>query len=179
MALIEIKKDNDPILKKSAKSIRKVDDDLRRLASDMMETMIGAKGIGLAGNQVGCLRRIITVMMDGEAQVFLNPRIVKKSEETVSHDEGCLSFPGIAASVCRHECVRVHAQDLEMKQVCVNAEEFLARVFQHEIDHLNGIVFLERAEPGTIREITPETENSGFSLQSSVKDSLQSLKSED
>ncbi|MEW6202251.1 MAG: peptide deformylase [bacterium] len=158
MALLEIKKDTDPVLKKQAKSIRKVDDALRLLAQDMVETMIAANGVGLAGNQVGCLKRVIIVMMDGAPQVFLNPKIVKKSREAVPDDEGCLSVPGIAATVCRHECVRIHAQNLDMNPVRLNAEGLLARIFQHEIDHLNGILILDRAEPGTIREIKLETE---------------------
>ncbi|MFH1538954.1 MAG: peptide deformylase, partial [bacterium] len=115
-------------------------------------------GLGLAGNQVGVARRIITVKMDDGPKVFINPRLKKMSKEKVESDEGCLSFPMMLGAVKRSRSVTVVARDLDMKEVKIEAEGLLARAFQHEIDHLNGIVFLDRAEPGTVREIVIEEE---------------------
>lgn len=157
MAVLEIFKDDAPMLKKSARSIRVVDDSIRRLAVDMIETMAVARGVGLAGNQVGEPRRIIVVLMDdGEPGVFINPRLKRVSREKVTEDEGCLSFPLRVAKVKRAQSVVVIAKDLDLKDVRLEVSDFTARIFQHEIDHLNGIVFLDRAEPDSIRVITPE-----------------------
>lgn len=158
MAELEIHKFDAPVLGKSAKAIRKVDDAVRKLAADMIEAMESENGLGLAANQVGVPRRLIVIKMDDEPRVFINPRIKKMSKEKVESDEGCLSFPMILAAVKRSRSVKVVARDLDMKEVKIDAEDLLARAFQHEIDHLNGIVFIDRAEPGTVREIVIEEE---------------------
>jgi peptide deformylase len=155
MAKLEIICDGHPTLKKQAKSVRKMNDDLRLFADDMVETMIVSNGIGLAANQVNRTVRIIAVMhAQDDSRVYVNPRILKYSKEVQYGDEGCLSFPLLYGTVCRAERVTVQAQNLEMKKVKVDAEGLLARVFQHEIDHLNGITFTERAEPDTFYKIT-------------------------
>ncbi len=155
MAKLEIVCDGHPMLKKQAKSIRKMTDELRLLADDMVETMLCSNGVGLAGNQVNRPVRIITVMhAQDDIRVYINPRIVKFSKEVQYGDEGCLSFPLLYGTVCRADRVSVQAQTLDMKKVKVDAEGYLARVFQHEIDHLNGITFTERAEPDTFYRIT-------------------------
>ncbi|MEW5946502.1 MAG: peptide deformylase [bacterium] len=159
MAVMEIRKNGDPALRKQSKRVRAMNDDLAALGRDMVETMLDAGGVGLAANQVGRLKRIIAVLIDDEPRVLVNPKIVKKSADTEINDEGCLSIPGVSASVNRHVTVRVKAFDVDMKPVSIDAEGLLARAFQHELDHLNGITILDRAEPGTVREITLETES--------------------
>ena len=159
MALLEVVTDGHPALKKNCRKVKKMTDELRELAQNMGETMLASNGIGLAANQVASTYRIITVYDEDEEsnfRVYVNPRIVKMSDELEYSDEGCLSFPMILGEVARSEVVEVAAQDINMKKVRLRAEKLFARVFQHEIDHLNGINFLERAEEGTIREIVPE-----------------------
>ncbi len=155
MAKLEIVCDGHPTLKKQAKSIRKMTDEMRLLADDMVETMLCSNGVGLAGNQVNRPVRIITVMhAQDDVRVYINPRILKFSKEVQYGDEGCLSFPLLYGTVCRADRVTVQAQTLDMKKVKLDAEGYLARIFQHEIDHLNGITFTERAEPDTFYTIT-------------------------
>lgn len=156
MSVLEIKTFEDRSLTKSAKSIRKVTDELRQLAVDMAETMVAARGVGLAANQVGVLKRLIVVLIDDDIVPFVNPRIVKKSKEKESESEGCLSFPRLYGTVPRHYSVRVVAYDLDMNPLKIEAEGMTARIFQHEIDHLNGVTFNTRAEKGTLREVKPQ-----------------------
>ncbi|MFA6448856.1 MAG: peptide deformylase [bacterium] len=156
MAMLEVVKDGHPALKKSAKRIKKVSDEIRTLASDMVETMLGSNGVGLAANQVAQTCRMIAVMhaMD-DVRVYLNPRISKFSDEEEFSDEGCLSFPMLYGNVPRSVEVTVCAQDIDMNKLKFTAEGFLARIFQHEIDHLNGITFTLRAEPDSLRILKP------------------------
>ncbi|HOO56237.1 MAG TPA: peptide deformylase [bacterium] len=157
MAIIEVVVDGHPVLKKAAKRIRVVTDEICDLAENMIETMIKYNGVGLAANQVGEAIRLITVMHgEDDIRPYINPKIVKRSEELEYSDEGCLSFPLMFGTVGRSCSVEVHAQDLEMKKVKIEAEGFLARIFQHEIDHLNGITFVERVEKDTLRKYTPQ-----------------------
>jgi peptide deformylase len=154
MAVLDIHTDGSPILKKMAKRVHEVDDNLRQLIEDMKETMVARNGIGLAANQVGELKRVIIVMFEEGPTPFINPKIIKWSKETDSREEGCLSFPMIYGKVARDLKIVVEAQDLEMKTHKLTMEGLGARVFQHEIDHLNGITFNTRAEPGTLHEVT-------------------------
>jgi peptide deformylase len=156
MATLEIIKDGHPILKKSAKSIKKMTDEMRALADEMVETLKSANGCGLAANQVAKPVRMIVVMhAQDDLRVYINPRITKFSDEEEFSDEGCLSFPMLYGNVPRSVGVTVCGQDLNMKKVKLKAEGFLARIFQHEIDHLNGITFTLRAEEGSLRILTP------------------------
>ena len=156
MAVLDIHTDGSPILKKMAKRVQQVDEDLLQLIADMKETMVAANGIGLAANQVGVLKRVITVMFDEGPMAFINPKIVKWSKETAIREEGCLSFPRIYGKVERDVRVIVEAQDLDLKNHRLTMEGMGARVFQHEIDHLNGITFDTRAIPGTLHEFIPD-----------------------
>ena len=140
----------DPVLKTTAKAVAAVDDEVRRQMDRMLETMYRATGIGLAANQVGILNRVL--VMDVEQRegrperkpVFMaNPEIVWKSEELSILEEGCLSIPGQFAEIERPVSVRVRYQDYEGRQKEVLAERMLARCVQHEIDHLNGILFVD------------------------------------
>jgi peptide deformylase len=152
MALLRILIEGDPRLREKATKIRSADDSLRKLAADMHETMDDAPGVGLAGPQVGVMRRIIVVHVPGEYQgegepdvrmTLLNPEIVKAHGEVVDR-EGCLSIPQWVADVPRAEVVTVKAMDLDNKNIRIKANGWLARVLQHEIDHLDGILFLDR-----------------------------------
>ena len=140
----------DPVLTTPTREVRAVDDDLRRLVQDMIETMHAEPGVGLAANQVGDPRRVLVVDLTageqpGQVKVFLNPRIIEVSG-TQSGEEGCLSFPGIYEVVTRPMVVRFEARDLDMKPVEEVAEEFYARAICHEVDHLDGKLFLDRLD---------------------------------
>ena len=140
----------DPILRARAVEIDAVDDELRALARDMIDTMYDEDGVGLAGPQVGVGRRIIVVDPREEGSqtlVLINPRILAADEETDRMEEGCLSIPGLRELVDRSVRVTVEAMDLEGATVTIEAEELLARILQHEIDHLDGILFLDRVSP--------------------------------
>jgi peptide deformylase len=150
MAVLPIRYLGDPVLRAKAKAIDAVDDDLRRLARDMFDTMYEEDGVGLAGPQVGVGRRIIVVdprEHDIEPMALVNPRILTAAEETERAEEGCLSIPGLRELVDRSIRVVVEALDLKGETVHIEAAGLLARVLQHEIDHLDGILFLDRVSP--------------------------------
>lgn len=153
MALLNIVKDPDPVLRKKAVKLRKADDGIRKLAEDMWETMLDAPGVGLAAPQIGKSIRLITVHVpadeeDGteeQSYILLNPEIVKSHGEQFGA-EGCLSIPGIAGNVKRFQNITVKAIDLDNKPVRIKAEGYLAVVLQHEIDHLDGVLFTDLVE---------------------------------
>ena len=159
MAVLKIVEDGHPALKTTCRKVVRVTEDIQKLAEDMAETMRESAGVGLAANQVGEDIRMIAVYdEDVGHKVYVNPKIVKRSRELEYSDEGCLSFPRLVGVVGRALDVIVMAQNLDMKKVRVDASGLLARVFQHEIDHLNGIAFVERVEEGTLRRILTEEE---------------------
>ncbi|RDD61105.1 peptide deformylase [Ferruginivarius sediminum] len=138
----------NPTLKKVAKPVEKVDDDIRALMDDMLETMYDAPGIGLAAPQVGDLRRILVIDCAREGEEpqpirMANPEILERSEQMVTGEEGCLSLPDIFADVTRPDAVRVRYLDHENEIREMEAEGMLATVIQHEVDHLNGILFVD------------------------------------
>jgi peptide deformylase len=145
MALLKILQYPDNRLHTVAKAIPEVDDEIRRLAADMAETMYAAPGIGLAATQVDRHIRMIVIDVSeekNELRVFVNPEIVEKDGEVV-FEEGCLSVPGIYEKVTRAEHIRAQALDLDGQRFELEAEGLLAVCIQHEIDHLNGKVFVE------------------------------------
>ena len=153
MAILEIIMVPDPVLREKAKKVSKVTPAIQKLLDDMTDTMREAPGIGLAGNQVGALQRLIVVevLMDEEypdMQVgffqLVNPEIVRVSTDVEEGLEGCLSIPGFTAYVERFVAVEVRALDRSGKPVKIKAHGFLARVLQHEIDHLDGVLYLDR-----------------------------------
>ena len=149
MAKMKIFEYPHPILKQKAEKVAKVDDDLRHLLDDMLETMYAADGVGLAAPQVGISKRIVVIDVsgeEGERQVFylVNPEIVWHSEEKNCQSEGCLSVPGQRAEVERYKQVRVHYLDYHGKENEILAEGLLAVALQHEIDHLDGILYIDR-----------------------------------
>ena len=140
----------DPVLREAAQPVPEVTDDLRRLVEDMYETMYGAEGVGLAAPQIGLGIRVIVVdPQDEQTERFalFNPDVVTQSSETAKSEEGCLSIPGIREIVERPNTCVVEAIDIDGKPVRIEAEGLLARILQHEVDHLNGVLFLDRLSP--------------------------------
>ncbi|MDQ0318741.1 peptide deformylase [Pararhizobium capsulatum DSM 1112] len=138
----------DPVLRELSKPVETVNDDIRRLADDMLDTMYDAPGIGLAAIQIGVPRRIlvIDVSKDGEEKqplVFINPEIVRSAEERSVYEEGCLSIPDYYAEVERPAEITVNFLDRDGKAHTVEADGLLATCLQHEIDHLNGLLFID------------------------------------
>jgi peptide deformylase len=136
----------DPVLKRVCTDFEQVDESTVKLAADMMTTMYDARGVGLAGNQVGMSKRIFTYDAGDGPHTLVNAKIVERSGEW-SYDEGCLSVPGLFFPIVRSKTVTVEGLDLDGKKVTIEADEFLSRVLQHEIDHLDGFLLLDRLEP--------------------------------
>lgn len=158
MAIRNLRYEGDEILRKKSREIEVIDDRIKELAEDMFDTMHKYDGLGLAGVQVGILKRIIVIDLYDDVSKFclINPEIVEKSEETVELEEGCLSYPNQFGKVVRSTKVKVKALDLNGKKVTLEAEGLLAQALQHEIDHLNGEVFKNKILPGTFEIITPQ-----------------------
>ncbi|TPN84126.1 peptide deformylase [Mesorhizobium sp. CU2] len=138
----------DPILRQLSKPVERVDADLRRLADDMLETMYDAPGIGLAAIQIGEPRRLLVIDLAKEGEppqphVFINPEVLESSDQRSVYEEGCLSIPDYYAEVERPASVRVKYLDRDGKQQEVQAEGLMATCLQHEIDHLNGVLFID------------------------------------
>ncbi len=157
MAIRNLRYDNDEILKKRSREIEVIDDKIKELALDMMETMHKFEGVGLAAPQVGVLKRLIVIDLYEEGMQFtlINPEIKKAKGEQIV-DEGCLSFPNQFGKVKRPKELEVEALDINGKKVRIKAKDLLAQALSHEIDHLNGILFIDKIEPGTLEYITPE-----------------------
>lgn len=158
MAIRTIREEGDEILKKVSKTIEQIDEKIQILIDDMIETMHKYNGVGLAAVQVGVLKRVVVIHTDYENTkpiILINPEIKRqKGEQTV--DEGCLSFPNKFAKVVRPEEVTVEALDRDGKKVKINGKGLLAQALCHEIDHLNGEVFMDKILPGTLEYVTPE-----------------------
>jgi peptide deformylase len=136
-----------PILRERTKRVSTFDASLHRLLDDMLETMRDAPGVGLAANQIGVPLQVAITEVDEKVTELVNPQIVKGSGEELDW-EGCLSIPGYVAEVARYEKVTVKARDRHGKEFRVRGTELLARALQHEIDHLNGILYIDHLEPG-------------------------------
>ena len=145
MAIRKIRFIGDPCLNKVCKPVNKITPSIETLIEDMFDTMYEARGVGLAAPQVGILRRICVIdVMDGEPIILINPEIIEKSGEQTD-EEGCLSIPGKCASVTRADYVKVKSFDMELNPVIIEGEGLRARALQHEIDHLDGVLYGERA----------------------------------
>jgi peptide deformylase len=142
MSLLRLHLLGSPVLRQHSAEVKVVDDEVRRLVDHMLETMDAAKGIGLAANQVGVARRIAVVDVDGDRFAMIDPRIVE-SEGRSTAEEGCLSIPDVYADVTRPDRVILEALDLEGNLYRKEASGLKARAIQHEIDHLDGILFLD------------------------------------
>ena len=156
MAIREIRTYPDPVLRKKTGRVEKIDDSLNRLIDDMVETMHAAPGVGLAANQVGIPLQLAVIDITSREErekgrsrpliVIINPEILSM-EGSVTEEEGCLSIPEYAETVKRATKVKVRAQDRTGKVFELEAEGLLAKAFQHEIDHLNGLLFIDRLSP--------------------------------
>ena len=143
MAILQIRKFGDPALRQQAREVEHVTDLHQRVIDDMLETMRAAPGVGLAGPQVGVLERIFVWEVEDEFGALINPKIVSSSDESFVEDEGCLSLPGIYYPVERSLKVTVEGLDRHGEPITIEGHEMLARVCQHEIDHLDGILFID------------------------------------
>jgi peptide deformylase len=165
MAIREIIKIGNPLLREKAKRVRQFNGALKTLVDDMVETLHAAPGVGLAANQIGVLQRVVVVELpkdeddrqSGKLYTVVNPEIIKASSELEECEEACLSVPGYVGDVSRAVWVTVKGQDTKGKDVRVKAYDYLARVFQHEIDHLDGILYIDQVDdPAKVRKIPPE-----------------------
>ena len=155
MAIRNIREMGDEVLNKKCKEVTEVTDRTRELIDDMFDTMYDALGVGLAAPQVGILKRIVVVDVTGEDPILLiNPVILETSGEQTGH-EGCLSVPGKSGMVTRPNYVKVKAYDEDMKPFIIEGTELLARAFCHEIDHLDGHLYVEKVE-GDLMDVVPD-----------------------
>lgn len=146
--ILRITKLGEEILRQKAQPVEEINDEIRQLANDMLETMIDADGVGLAAPQIGRSIRMFVIMADDDVKrVFINPQIIKTSNEVGPYDEGCLSIPQVYESIVRPLQVTVQAYDENGKRFTLDADGLLARCIQHENDHLDGILYIDRGDP--------------------------------
>jgi len=163
MAVLSVRKYGDPALRRRAAPVAAVTPELRKVIADMVDTMYDEVGLGLAAPQIGVPLRLVVVADEEsrEARALINPVITQQGGE-VTAEEGCLSLPGIFAPVKRAEWVRLEAQDPDGKAVAITARGLRARVFQHEMDHLDGVLFIDRLDPVTRDRIKRRIKKDGF-----------------
>lgn len=151
----------DPRLKEIAQPVEAVTDELKNIVKEMFEIMYKTDGIGLAGNQVGLMQRVLVANLYADKDknqgeiVFINPKILSRQGKVVE-EEACLSLPGIVAQIQRAKKIKVTYKDLELKEHAIDAEDLFARVLQHEIDHLDGILILDKMTPAEKRRSSQE-----------------------
>lgn len=150
MAVRNIRVMGDPVLKKKAKEVTEVTPKIRQLITDMLETMYDAGGVGLAAVQVGILKRIVVIDVtpEGDSPIILINPVILKTGGSQTGEEGCLSLPGKSGLVTRPNYVKVKALNQDMQEVIYEGSELLARAFCHEIDHLDGHMYVEKVEGG-------------------------------
>ncbi|HJR45102.1 MAG TPA: peptide deformylase [Actinomycetota bacterium] len=166
MAVLQIRTFGDPVLRQRAAEMDSITDLHRRLAADMIETMREAPGVGLAGPQVGVLERIFVWEVEERHGTVINPLIVARSDETVEEEEGCLSLPGLYYPVERSAAVVVEGLDESGAAVRLETEGLLARVCQHEIDHLDGVLFIDHLPEELRKEALTRLRNEALGLPS-------------
>ena len=157
MAIRQIRLEKDEILKKKSREVEQIDDKIKQLIQDMIDTMYKYNGVGLSAVQVGVLKRIVVIDIDDGTgvKVLINPKITKqKGEHEV--EEGCLSFPNQYAKMIRPKEVTVEALDRNGKKFTLKAKDLLAQAIAHECDHLDGVVFVDKMIPGTLEYVEPE-----------------------
>lgn len=159
----------DRVLRQPAKRIAKVDESVRQLAKEMLQTMYSANGIGLAAPQVGVNKQLIVIdcepdKSENQPLILINPQIIRSGKELCVVEEGCLSIPNVFLDVTRPEAIEVTFKDEQGRPQKLQATGLLARVIQHEIDHLNGVMFVDRVENALA--LTEALKKQGFSAQS-------------
>ncbi|MDY3016097.1 peptide deformylase [Blautia sp.] len=157
MALRTIRTEGDPVLRKVSRPVTEMNQKLRTLIFDMLDTMYESMGVGLAAPQVGILKRLVTIDVGDGPIVLINPEILETSGEQTG-DEGCLSVPGMAGQVTRPNYVKVKALDENMEEVIYEGTELLARAFCHEIDHLDGKMYTDLVEGELHRTVYDDDE---------------------
>jgi peptide deformylase len=145
MSSYSVRTYGDPVLKQAAREVDKVDGALVRLVDDMVDTMYDAVGVGLAAPQVGVQKRLFVYDIGDGPEVMINPTIVETDGEWY-FEEGCLSIPELRLGIVRPMTVHIQGYDLDGKELAIEADEFLGRVFQHEVDHLDGVLMVERLD---------------------------------
>jgi peptide deformylase len=157
MAILKVLTVPEPVLRQKSKRVRNIDSSIRKLAGDMLETMHAAPGVGLAAPQVGVPLRVIVIGMPEEEDfVLINPEVVRQTGERLV-TEGCLSVPGYFGEIKRAQRVTVKGRDLSGKEIRIKAEELLAQALEHEIDHLNGVLYIDHLESqDRLHKIEPE-----------------------
>jgi peptide deformylase len=174
MAVLSVRKYGDPVLRRRAKPVEAVTPEVKRIIADMVDTMYDEVGLGLAAPQVGISLRLMVVVGDDEgreARALINPVIAEQGGEIVA-EEGCLSIPGIFAPVRRAEWVRLEAQDELGRPVSITARGLRARVFQHEMDHLDGVLFIDRLDPVTRDKIKRRIRKNGLGEEAGAHHAL-------
>jgi len=163
MAVLKVRRYGDPTLRRRANPVGEITPDIRNLVADMVDTMYDEAGIGLAAPQIGMSLRLIVVADDEtrEARALVNPTIVEQGGEATA-EEGCLSIPGVFADVTRAAWVRVEAKDLEGRPVSILGRGLQGRVLQHEMDHLDGVLFIDRLDPVTRDRIKRKIKKEGL-----------------
>jgi len=147
MAVLKLQKYGSPVLREKAMPVSKVDNEVRELVENMIETMYAEGGVGLAAPQVGVSKKIIVIDIEEKGVIVLiNPVIIKREGE-MKEEEGCLSVPGVYSTVRRSSTITVEALDLDENKIRITQEGFLAIALQHEIDHLEGYLFIDRLSP--------------------------------
>jgi peptide deformylase len=152
---MKIYKLGEEILRKKAEPVAEVTDEMRKMFNEMFDVMIAAEGVGLAGPQIGVLQRFFVVIADDDVRrVFVNPQIVWTSAEMSDYEEGCLSIPGVTENIRRPTKVKVQALNEKGRPFTLDADGLLARVIQHEYDHLDGIMYIDRGDPNFAAKMT-------------------------
>jgi peptide deformylase len=151
MSVLDIRKYGDPVLRQATSDVEVIDGKLASLAEVMIETMHAAPGVGLAANQIGIAKRMFVYDAGDGPVTVVNPRIVEADGE-FTYTEGCLSVPGYAWDITRPDRVHLVGLDLDGNELSIEASEFEGRIFQHEVDHLDGILLIERLDPDQRRE---------------------------
>ena len=164
----------DPVLKEPTRDVEDFDGALASLVESMVETMYAAPGLGLAANQVGVQRRLFVYDVGDGARTVINPRLVESDGEFV-YDEGCLSVPGLSWDIVRPNAVHLVGLDLDGNEVSIEASELEGRVFQHELDHLDGILLVERLDEDQRKEALKILRSRTLNLPASDPDGLTSL----
>ncbi|HEU4488977.1 MAG TPA: peptide deformylase [Actinomycetota bacterium] len=174
LTILRIRTFGDPALRAHAQPIERVTRMHRKLAVDMLETMRAAPGVGLAAPQVGVLERVLVWEVEDDHGTVINPVLVELSEAMLTAEEGCLSLPGLTYPVARHASVVVEGLDQRGRPLRMEAEDYLARVLQHEVDHLDGVLFIDRLPEELRRDARRKLTRQalGFEMAEQTEESL-------
>jgi peptide deformylase len=153
---IEIRTYGDSVLRRTADPITEIDSETKQIAEKMVEAMLRANGIGIAAPQIGVSKRIIVLDLDGKFHVLINPEIIETSQESEEIVEGCLSIPGVDAEITRKLRAHLRGVTLDEKTIDIEGAGLMARAIQHEIDHLNGVLFIDYLSPARRRSLLKE-----------------------